>query len=85
MKFFGKILDNFYLPIALKKSNKIISVSKFTKKEIINFFPQYGQKIKVIYPGSDLKKILIKNKKKNKKNYILFVGTIEPRRIFYLL
>lgn len=80
MKFFGKILDNFYLPIALKKSNKIISVSKFTKKEIINFFPQYGQKIKVIYPGSDLKKILIKNKKKNKINYILFVGTIEPRK-----
>ena len=37
-------------------------------------------KNKSYIPWLRFKKILIKNKKKNKKNYILFVGTIEPRK-----
>jgi glycosyltransferase involved in cell wall biosynthesis len=88
MKFLGMILDRLLLPIAIKKSEKIMCVSKFTKKELVSFFPKYKDKYEISYPGSNLKeKISIDlandNKKKmpkSKKNFFIYVGTVEPRK-----
>lgn len=77
------------VPSSLKKTAKIIAVSKNTKKDIIEEFKITEEKIEVIYEGvldsgeicaninnfdNLAKKYGINNK------FILFIGTIEPRK-----
>ncbi|AKM82180.1 TPA: glycosyltransferase family 1 protein [Candidatus Berkelbacteria bacterium] len=68
--------------LALKGSKKIIAVSKSTKKDIEKIAGTSENKVKAIYPGlnqlAEPAKDLPKDLKK--KSYILFVGTIEPRK-----
>ena len=73
---------------ACKRADKIIAVSKQTKKDIINFFSIDEQKIEVIYQGCNkaFKKSdydnyeLIKNKFGLFDEYLLYVGSIEERK-----
>jgi glycosyltransferase involved in cell wall biosynthesis len=74
----------------LKNADKIIAVSKNTKNDIIELFKIKEEKIKVIYPGLDkvFKEIdkksekikLIKEKYRLPENYLLYLGTLEPRK-----
>lgn len=77
---------------AIKNSDKIIAVSESTKKDILKFYPKIKEdKIKVIYHGFDAdlfqketpkeksEKILRSYKLKT-KNYILYVGALQPRK-----
>jgi glycosyltransferase involved in cell wall biosynthesis len=77
------------IPVALKKADKIIAISKQTKNDIINIFGVAQDKIRVIYIGAGKEFRVISDKDavegiKQKyglpKKYILFVGTIEPRK-----
>ncbi len=71
-------------------SEIVITNSEFTKQDIVNILKIPKEKIKVIYPGisDDLKPIsendpsLISFKQKYKINYpfLLYLGTIEPRK-----
>ncbi len=68
---------------SIKKANKIIAVSKTTKKDIIKNYNIPEEKIEVIYNGYEK----ISNTKSEKftikiqnKPYILYVGTIQPRK-----
>lgn len=74
---------------SLKKAKKIITISKSSKNDIIKAYGVLSEKVEVVYPG--IKQVLsIKNKvlsmeelKKKfgvEKNYILFVGTLQPRK-----
>jgi len=83
-QFLKKIIPDF-----LKKTNKIITVSKSTADDIKNIFILDKRKIEVIYNGVDqrffktrTKKDVLKIKKKLgiKKKYLLFLGTLEPRK-----
>jgi len=78
--------------LSIKKSDKIIAVSQSTKNDILKFYPEVKEeKIHVIYHGFDselfqkeiseekIKKIL-NNYKLKTKNYILYVGAIQPRK-----
>ncbi|MBC2581567.1 glycosyltransferase family 1 protein [Clostridium sp. DJ247] len=75
-------------PISINRAAAIIAVSESTKKDIIEYFPQVEDKIKVIYPGKpDFKRIYDKEHIEYIKkiygiegNYILAVGTLEPRK-----
>ncbi|TDX59261.1 glycosyltransferase family 4 protein [Orenia marismortui] len=75
-------------PISIKRSNKVIADSKNTKKEILSRFNINESKVKVIYPGSpsynkieDIRKLeAVKRKYGINQDYILYVGTIEPRK-----
>ena len=67
----------------LNKFDHIITVSENTKNDIINFYNIDPEKISVTYLGVDRKnegkyKEMRKNERSN--NYLLYIGTIEPRK-----
>ena len=82
------------LDISLKKSinraDLIITVSEFSKQEILSFFPQCARKIEVVYNGVDLNvfrpmsdQVMIEKVKRKyniEGDFLLYLGTIEPRK-----
>ncbi len=88
-KLKSKILEKLTLKRALKKASKAIAISYNTKKDLINHFRISGDKIAVIYGAVSESFIPIENKQiisevLKKYNlppkFILFVGTLEPRK-----
>ena len=71
----------FLIPKNIKRANKIITISKYSKKEIEKFYPHAKGKIEVIFLGLDKKFKPLKNIKK--KNQILYVGSLNERKNFY--
>ncbi len=79
-----------FLPIArsLKSAKKIIAISEATKKDLVRHLSVGEEKIDVIYPGvgADFKpagegaKNTAKEKYAAGRDYILHVGTLEPRK-----
>ncbi len=72
---------------ALYQSKKIIAVSKNTKKDILKFYPLPEDKIKVVYNGFEQPKQsrsapeeLLKEYHLIRKKYLLYVGTLQPRK-----
>ncbi len=77
------------IPDTLKEAKKIIAVSSSTAKDLSEFFDFSRKKIEVVFHGLDqrffkkvgLSKIgKIKQKYGISKNYLLFLGTLEPRK-----
>ncbi len=80
---------NNWVELAVKSADKIIAVSDNTKKDLIDLFNAPEEKIEVIYEGVEeiyrplkLESSLrgIKDKYNLPEKFILFVGTIEPRK-----
>ena len=66
---------------ALRNSKKIITVSQSTKKDLIDFYHADPDKIEVVCHGIAMpKKIKGKDKQKNTKPYILFIGRLETKK-----
>ncbi len=86
--FFRKILNELLLPNTLKNASKIISVSNSTKKDLIKVLNIPEEKINVVHSGiNKIFKKINKNSTENTLNkysinfpYILYVGTLEPRK-----
>ncbi len=84
--------DRNYYKIMFKKSahraDHIISISKVTKADLINFFGVDEDKVSVVYPAlDDLFTPLVEHQLEEVKEkfglpeyYILYVGNIEPRK-----
>lgn len=75
------------VPKSLRGADKIIAVSESTKKDLKNLFNVPAKKISVIYEGTTIDKIKVKNKKIDSlgrfniwPKYILYVGTLMPRK-----
>ena len=76
------------LSLMLKRSDKIIAVSYSTKQDLMNYFKISDNKIKVIYEAADQifqplsseKVQHFKDKYDLNYQYILYVGTLEPRK-----
>ncbi len=76
--------------ISLKACDGIITISKSTQTDIGKYYPDHNKPIKVIYPGynSELFKPVkdqvrlrkIKNKYSLPDKFILFIGTVQPRK-----
>jgi glycosyltransferase involved in cell wall biosynthesis len=86
---FHKRLLKFFLPISARRSHRIISVSEFTKEQIIKYYNIPPEKITVIHEGASKKFSPIRNREfissrlnryGIRKQYVLFVGRIEPRK-----
>lgn len=71
-------------PLLAKKIDHIITISEFSKHKIMEHLKVPEKKITVIYNGVDIKKEVthssINNKFSKLGNYILSVGSLEPRK-----
>ncbi len=74
---------------SIKKAKKIITISNFSKNDIIKMYKVNPDKIAVVYPGikenlgsnnSNLDMKDLKDKYGIASSYILFVGTLQPRK-----
>lgn len=77
---------------SVKHAKKIITISEFTKSEIIKYYQVPKEKIIVAYPGCNIIQDQISNSKNQKYilnikkkyhidgEYLLFVGTLQPRK-----
>jgi len=79
-----KLVSRWLLSLLEKKSYKIadriIAVSDFTRRAIVNGYKIDPKKIKVIPNGVDLKKFYKDETIKKIKNSLLFVGRLEKRK-----
>ena len=72
------------------RASKIIAVSKSTKDDLVNFYHIRPDKIKVVYSGMNRNRKLgnweigklnqVKKKYNLPEKYILYLGTLEPRK-----
>lgn len=65
------------LPGYLKKADAIIAVSEATKRDVLMHYDLPEEKVHVVYnalPPGEYKPL------RKKKNYLLFMGTLEPRK-----
>lgn len=75
---------------SMRRADIIITDSDFSKSEIIKYYPQYKDKIEVVYCGVNSSKFYhIDDKERIEKTksslgidgeYFLYLGTIEPRK-----
>ena len=79
---------------AVSKSDLIITISNYTKKELVDFYNLNPKNVIVAYPAVDRSHFYkrseweidkVKRKYSLPDNYILFVGNIEPRKNISLL
>jgi glycosyltransferase involved in cell wall biosynthesis len=92
LSLFQKWYARIMIKIAVVKSDAIITVSQFSKQEIIRFTGCDADKITVIYNGIDQQvtrkdSSYINNKYKlPEKPYLLFVGNVKPHKnLFFFL
>lgn len=81
---------NNWTRFSVENAAAILTISKSTKQDIINFYKISKEKITVTYPGfkeevyHSVKEkqavAKIKNKYKTGDNYIIYIGTIQPRK-----
>jgi len=77
-----------FFPLFAKKAKRIITVSQFSKNDIVSRYKIDENKIDVVYNGvSDhfvplnaLQKTEVKKKLTNGKEYFVFVGALHPRK-----
>ncbi|MHA1380624.1 MAG: glycosyltransferase family 4 protein [Candidatus Helarchaeota archaeon] len=84
-----RIFFKLIIPFSAKRADRIISVSESTKKDIESILKVSGRKIDVVYEIIDSiyrpiekKNLILEIKKKYGiyNNFILYVGTLEPRK-----
>lgn len=75
---------------SIENADHIVTISNFSKKDIMEQYGVAKEKITVAYPGydnekfktqnSNVKTAQIKRKYKTGDNYIIYIGTIQPRK-----
>ena len=63
---------------SIKQASHIFAISQATKNDIINSYGVAADKISVTYPGID--PLPVKGKSPIKGQYLLYVGTLQPRK-----
>ncbi len=88
--FGNTIIQKVFVKRSLKNADDIISISNATKNDIVDIYKIQEEKIKVVYNGTSINSEYNLQKKDEKEikeklsindsPYILFLGTIEPRK-----
>jgi LCP family protein required for cell wall assembly len=80
---------NWLIPKSLKRADKIVAVSEFTKSEIVKYYKIDPEKIEVIYNAlednfkeeiSEEKLLEVRKKYNLPEKFILYLGTLQPRK-----
>lgn len=74
------LLYKFVYPLMVFNSRKVLTVSEFSKREIQKYLKVKSDKIEVIYNSVDHCIIPNPNSYNEYGNYILCVGSVEPRK-----
>ncbi len=90
IKFSDLIFLKTLIPLSLRRADKVIGVSKFTRAEIIKFYKVGPEKVDYIYDAisddflkgevSLEEKERVKKKYKLPEKFILYLGTLQPRK-----
>ena len=86
--FWTKCYYQYFLPQFIQKADEIISVSNFTKRDILNHFEVLPHKIVVACNGckpefralNELEKRQIKQQYANGQDYFFYLGAVHPRK-----
>jgi glycosyltransferase involved in cell wall biosynthesis len=86
--FFYRHYYNIFMPLFAKAANKIVTVSEFSKSDLVQTYKILPEKISVVYNGiNEGYKVLNEQEKQATraafsagKNYFLFVGSMSPRK-----
>ncbi len=76
----GRMIEQLLMPKSLRKAQGVIAVSRATAQDIIAFYPDVAQKIVVIPGATSLQEIAPGSDELPTQPYMLFVGTMEPRK-----
>lgn len=88
LKYFYSKYYNYFVPKFVKRANKIVTVSEFSKLDIANNYKVNENAISVVYNGinegyevlSEPKKEQVRRKYSKGLPYFLFVGSQSPRK-----
>lgn len=88
LTFFYRHYYNYFMPKFAKKAAKIVTVSHFSKQDLVQTYGILENKIEVVYNGindgynllDDYLKLETKAKFSAGKEYFLFVGSMSPRK-----
>lgn len=79
-----------WTPLSARKAKHIVTISEFSKSEIVDLYKTSPEKISVVYPGRDAdlyhgkvpktKQAQVRNKFNISGKYFLYVGTLQPRK-----
>ena len=78
----------YFFPRYARKADRIVTVSEFSKKDIVNLYDVNPEKVDVVYNGandsfvplSDEKIKEVRKKYTDNKPYFVFVGALHPRK-----
>lgn len=79
-KWFSKSFSlayNTLLPRIAKKSKRIITVSEYSKADIVKYYKVQPEKIDVVYAAASDR---FKDLKLEKENFVLMVSSLDPRK-----
>lgn len=76
-----RLVYRLLIPIILMTSKKIITISQFSKKEMIEYYSLSAEKIVVIYNGID-EKFSHHLGTEDREKYLLGVSSLDPRKNF---
>lgn len=85
-----KLMLNMGLKSSMKRADIIVTDSEFSRSEIIRYFPEHEEKLRVVpcgvdssrfFPCTDRERIeAVKSSLDIEGDYFLYLGTIEPRK-----
>ncbi|MFC1644644.1 glycosyltransferase family 4 protein [Patescibacteria group bacterium] len=88
IKWSDALFLNTLIPLSIKRANKIVAVSEFTKKEIIRYYNVDPQKVEIVYNAvnksdEEVQGVVgeeLRRKYGLPEKYILYIGTLQPRK-----
>lgn len=79
-----------WTPLSIRKAKHVLTISEFSKSEIVALYKTPPEKISVVYPGFDretyhgkipkTKQLQVRKKYGITGKYLIYIGTLQPRK-----